>query len=338
MGGKSGLRHWFVWLTLILVSAGCTNPSMSVLDPAGPVGREQLKLIYLSTGIMTLVVLVVAVLYIYIVIRYRERPGQEGEIPEQVEGNKKLEVLWTVVPIILLVILAVPTIATTFNINEKPDPAESIRVNVIGYQYWWGFEYPEFGVNTANEVHIPTGKKIEFILRAHDVIHAFWVPSLGGKEDLNPERNTRLVLQADKPGIYEGKCAELCGAAHALMNFRVIAHPPEEFNEWIASQKSPDSTPQSDRGREGQRLVGQNCIGCHAVENAGYPVQGSTGPTLNAFSKRTRIAGVIDNNRENLTTWMVDPQGVKPGNRMPAFDHLTEEQIDAIVQYLLELK
>jgi cytochrome c oxidase subunit 2 len=339
MGGVNRIIHAVVWTVLILSSTGCANPSMSVVDPAGPVGREQLKLIYLSSGIMTLVVLVVTVLYIYVVIRYRERPGKNDDtVPEQVKGNKKLEVLWTVVPVILLVILAVPTIASTFNLDEKPDPGDSIRVNVTGYQYWWGFEYPEFRVNTANEVHIPTGRKIEFIMKSHDVIHAFWVPSLGGKQDLNPERNTRLILQADKPGIYEGRCTELCGAGHALMNFRVIAHPPEAFDDWIASQQNLDSNPKSAVGREGQRLVGQNCIGCHAVENAGYRVQGKTGPTLNAFSERTRIAGVVENNRENLTTWMKEPQNLKPGNRMPGFDHLTDEQIDAIVQYLLELK
>lgn len=338
MKQKSGYKR-LGWMAVVALCAGCGNRSISVLDPAGPVGREQLNLITLSTGIMTFVVLVVAILYLYVVIRYRERPGQrDDQIPEQVEGNKKLEVLWTVVPILLLVILAIPTIATTFHQAKMPEEEDAVRVHVTGYQYWWGFEYPEYGVSTANEVHIPVGRPIEFTMESHDVIHAFWVPSLGGKQDVNPGRSNRLVLQADKPGIFEGKCAELCGAAHALMNFRVIAHPASDFEQWIASQKNPASTPQSQTGRDGQKLVGQNCIGCHAIENAGYRVKGKTGPALSAFSKRTRIAGVLDNNGQNLHAWLKNPQGIKPGNRMPAFDHLSDEQIDAITQYLLQLK
>ncbi|EGK11179.1 hypothetical protein HMPREF9374_1997, partial [Desmospora sp. 8437] len=144
---------------------------MSALDPQGPVGKTQLNLIYLSTAIMAFVVIVVAVIYIYVVTRYRERPGDEKKgIPEQISGSKKLEILWTVIPVILLVILAVPTITTTFRLEEKPDPAETIRVNVTGYQYWWAFKYPDLRVTTANEVHIPTGKKVEFNMTSQDVV------------------------------------------------------------------------------------------------------------------------------------------------------------------------
>ncbi|PTX60724.1 cytochrome c oxidase subunit 2 [Melghirimyces profundicolus] len=326
-------------LTAFSLLTGCGNHNMSALDPQGPVGKSELNLIYLSTGIMTFVVVVVTVIYIYVVWRYRERPGDEEKgIPEQVAGSKKLEVLWTVIPIMLLIVLAVPTIATTFSLKEKPDPADSLRINVTGYQYWWGFEYPEQKVTTANEVHIPTGKKVDLIMTAHDVIHAFWVPSLGGKQDLSPGKTDRLVLQADKPGIYEGKCAELCGASHSLMNFRVIAHEPKDFDQWISSQQNPKSRPTVGRAEEGRRWVEQNCIGCHAVRGAGYRVLGRTGPELTAFGERTRIAGVLDNNRDNLKAWLKNPQDIKPGNRMPAFDHLSEKDLDAIVNYLQELK
>lgn len=327
------LLMMFIWVT------GCAKHNMSVLDPQGPVGKVQLNLLYLSTGIMTFVVIVVAVIYIYVVVRYRERFGdEEKDPPEQVAGSKKLEILWTSVPILLLIVLAIPTISTTFTLNKKPDPDHSIRINVIGYQYWWGFEYPDYKVTTSNEVHIPTGKKVEFILKAHDVIHSFWVPSLGGKEDLTPGRTTRLVLQADKPGIYEGKCTELCGASHALMRFRVVAHQPEDFEDWIASQVTPDSTPKNKQAEQGRRLFAQNCIGCHAIRGAGYKVLGRTAPELTAFSERTRIAGVLDNNRANLKSWLKNPQGIKPGNRMPAFDHLTDQQVEAMVEYLETLK
>ncbi|OYD07061.1 cytochrome c oxidase subunit II [Paludifilum halophilum] len=327
----------WVLLLAVIIQAGCGHPSQSVLDPAGPAGRSQLGLIYLSTGIMTLVVIVVAAIYIYVVYRFRERPGEE-EIPEQVEGSRKLEVLWTVIPIILLVILAVPTISATFTLNKKPEPEQSMRVNVVGFQYWWGFEYPDLGVQTANEVHIPTGTQVDFQMTSGDVIHAFWAPSLGGKQDLNPGIQNRLVLEADRPGVYEGRCTELCGASHALMNFRVIAHPPEEFEEWVASMRNPSSQPQTPLASEGKKLVSQNCIGCHAIDGAGFEIKGRTGPNLTAFGKRTRIAGVWENNKENLEAWLKDPQVVKPGNRMPAFDHLSKKEISALVEYLSDLK
>lgn len=331
------------WIVAILAGfgllTGCGSPHMSALDPKGPVGETQLDLINLSTGIMTLVVIVVAAIYIYVVIKYRERPGDDkDEIPEQVAGSKKLEILWTTVPIILLIILAVPTISTTFRGTDREPEPGTLRINATGYQYWFGFEYPDYQVSTANEVHIPTGRKVEFLLAAHDVVHSFWVPSLGGKQDMNPGRTERLILQADEPGLYEGECAELCGASHATMRFRVIAHPPAEFEKWIASRKQPKSKPKTEQQKQGHKLIAQNCIGCHAIQGAGYDILGRTGPELTGFSHRTRVAGALDNNRENLKKWLVNPQKIKPGNRMPGFDHLDDKQLDAMVEYLQTLK
>ncbi|SDW79965.1 cytochrome c oxidase subunit 2 [Marininema mesophilum] len=322
----------------LLLSSGCSNPSLSVVDPSGEVGRTQLGLIYLSTGIMTFVTVVVAAIYIYVVIRFRERPG-DTHIPKQVEGSTTLEILWTVIPILLLIILAIPTVTTTFKLEKRPAPSEkAVQINITGYQYWWKFIYPQDGISTANEVHIPVGKPIEFVMQSHDVIHAFWVPSLGGKRDLEPGRVNRLTLKADKPGTYDGKCTELCGASHALMNFRVIAHQPAEYEKWVRSMKKPASKPTSVLASEGKRLVGQNCIGCHAIRNAGYKILGATGPELTAFSERTRIAGVLDNNPQNLRVWLKNPQNVKPGSRMPSFGHLKKKQVDALVKYLESLK
>jgi cytochrome c oxidase subunit II len=335
---RKGLIGIAVLLSGFAAVTGCGNRNISVLNPAGPVGDSQMDLIRLSLVIMTLVVTVVSILYIYAIVRYRERPGQKKEIPEQVEGSKKLELLWTILPILLLVILGIPTVSTTFQLNKKPEPAESIRVNVTGYQYWWGFEYPDYGFETANEVHIPAGKKVEFIMKSHDVIHAFWVPSLGGKQDLSPGRINRLVLQADKPGIYEGRCTELCGAGHALMNFRVIAQQPGDFETWVNRMKKPDSQPDNAMAAEGKKLFAQNCMGCHAIQGAGYKVLGQTGPELTGLSYRTRLAGVIDNTKEDLFRWITDPQRIKPGNHMPAFDHLSEKQRKALTEYLSGLK
>ncbi|GGE26926.1 cytochrome c oxidase subunit 2 [Marinithermofilum abyssi] len=335
---RKGLIRAAVLLSGVSAVTGCGNRNISVLKPAGPVGDSQMDLIRLSLVIMTLVVIVVSVLYIYAVVRFRERPGQKKEIPEQVEGSKKLELLWTIIPILLLVILGIPTVSTTFQLNKKPEPAESMRVNVTGYQYWWAFEYPDYGFETANEVHIPAGKKVEFIMTSHDVIHAFWVPSLGGKQDLSPGRINRLVLQADKPGIYEGRCTELCGAGHALMNFRVIVQQPEDFEAWVNRLKKPDSQPDNDTAAEGKKLFAQNCMGCHAIQGAGYKVLGQTGPELTGLSYRTRLAGVVNNTKEDLSRWITNPQRIKPGNHMPAFDHLTEKQRKALTEYLSGLK
>ncbi|MGA9172357.1 MAG: cytochrome c oxidase subunit II, partial [Thermoactinomyces sp.] len=177
-------RMWRVLLVFALLAlalSGCSgNEKMNVLNPHGSAGEKQLDLITWSFILMLGVFAVVLAIYIYVLIRYRKRKGID-RMPEQVHGNTLLEIVWTVIPIILLAILAVPTVTTTFDLSKEPKKQDTVRVIVTGHQYWWEFEYPDLGIKTAQELHIPVGKKIDLEIHGKDVLHSFWVPSLGGK-------------------------------------------------------------------------------------------------------------------------------------------------------------
>lgn len=335
---RSGFRFLLLFVLSTLLLAGCGKTENSTLDPAGPMAEELLFLINLSTGIMLLVMVVVFGIFFYVLFRYRERPG-DTHIPEQVEGSVKLEVLWTVIPVLLLTCLAIPTVSTTLSQAKMPEDGEGLKVNVTAYQYWWAFEYPEEGIVTGQELHIPVGQKVHLTMTSEDVIHSFWVPRLAGKTDLNPGKTTEMMIEASEPGIYRGKCAELCGESHALMNFKVIAHEQEEFDKWLAQMKEPDSKPKTATAEEGAELFAQSCLSCHAIAGADFEQEsGATAPDLTAFGTRTEIAGILEYNEENLKKWIKDPEKIKPGVNMPGFGHFSEQQLNALTEYLMNLK
>lgn len=321
---------------LALGLVGCTV-EQSVLDPKGPVAEKQLSLVHLSFWIMMGVTLIVAVILIYVLIRYRQRKGQTG-IPVQTEGNKWLEITWIVIPVILLAILLVPTIKVTYELaDEDRETEDAIEVTVTGKQFWWEFEYPDLGIVTANELHIPVGEKIHLKLEASDVIHSFWVPKLAGKTDTIPGRENYMWLQADEPGIYSGQCAEYCGSSHALMAFEVVAHEQGDFDDWVAQMKEPPSQNESQLVQQGEEIFAQSCASCHAVDSTDTENK-LAGPNLGNFGNRNKLAaGILDNNKENLKHWLQDPQDVKPGNLMPDLK-LNDEQAEALTEYLHSLK
>ncbi|WP_442602893.1 cytochrome c oxidase subunit II [Paenibacillus sp. KN14-4R] len=321
-----------LFAVMSLLLAGCGDPSQSALLPRGPYAQGQFDLMMLSIIIMVSVVVVVFLIYFYVIIRFRKRKGQTG-VPKQVEGSHLLEVIWTVIPIILLVILAVPTINTTFKSSEDlRKDKDALLVKVTGHQFWWEFEYPTLGIHTAQDLVIPAGKKIAFELSSADVTHSFWVPSLGGKIDTNVGSGVNtLPLQADEPGIYRGKCAELCGDSHSLMDFKVIAKTDADFDAWVNKMKTPATV--SADAQKGQDLFKQNCMSCHATDVK----TGSFGPNLNGFASREKIAGILKHDDANLKAWIKDPQEEKVGNKMPKVP-LKDNEIDEIVKYLNTLK
>lgn len=329
------MKHWQqVWrllllMVLMLTLAGCGKPYLSALDPKGPVAAEQLDLILLSSYIMIGVFVVVAIIYTYVLVRFRKKQGQD-EIPEQVEGNHKLEIIWTVVPIILLVFLAIPTVISTFDLAEEYPAGEAVQIRVTSHQFWWEFEYTEHGFKTAQEFYVPVGKKVQFVTTSADVIHSFWVPALGGKIDTNPGQETTIWLQADEAGRYEGRCAELCGSAHALMNFQVVAVEQAEFDNWVAQMQGYAPEPETDLATQGSLVFQQNCITCHAIGAEG----GQSAPNLAGFANRALVAGIMANTPENVAEWIKAPQVYKPGNSMPGFAQLADEEIAALVEYL----
>lgn len=327
-------RMWRVLLVFALVAlalSGCSgHESLNVLDPSGTAGEKQLNLIMWSFFLMLGVFAVVITIYVYVLIRFRKRKGQD-RMPEQVHGNTKLEIVWTVIPIILLAVLAVPTVKYTFDLNEEPVGKDVLRVKVTGHQYWWEFEYPDLGIKTAQELHIPVGKKVFLEIEGRDVLHSFWVPALGGKMDVVPGRINTMLLDAKKPGVYQGKCAELCGAGHALMDFKVYAD--SDFDSWVAQmQKGPAEVATASQ-KEGEKLFMQNCMGCHAGADPIFK-----GPDLSKFGTRDTIAGILDHNEENLRLWLKNPQEVKPGTNMPKIDYLDPKEMDALVEYLMNRK
>ncbi|MDR6225841.1 cytochrome c oxidase subunit II [Desmospora profundinema] len=330
------------FLTLIalvaLVMAGCEEPTMSVLDPKGTVAEKQLGLIQLSVYIMTLVCVVVIGIFVYVLIRFRAKPG-DNSIPEQVEGNTKLEILWTVIPIILLAIFAVPTVQKTFSLAEEaPENGDALRVKVTAHQYWWEFEYPDLDITTAQEMVIPTGERVYLELESKDVVHSFWVPKLAGKQDLIPGRTNTMWLDAHEPGVYKGRCAELCGASHALMNFEVIAQEPQEFEQWVEERQNPSSEPQNAQEAAGKEVFTQNCMSCHAIDGTDLKTSGDQGPNLAGFGNREKIAGLLEFNDENLEEWLKHPEEIKPGTYMPSFDYLSDEDMDNLKEYLKSLQ
>ncbi|TDM14991.1 cytochrome c oxidase subunit II [Macrococcus bovicus] len=340
-----------LFFVLAMTLAGCGKPYLSVLRPAGEVAQEQFNLMMLAVYIMIGVILVVLIIFILAVLKFRRGKVGENFMPKQVAGNHKLEIIWTTIPIILLLILAIPTVSLTFKladtkamdkVDEKGKNKEMI-VNVTANQYWWEFEYPNQEVVTSQELVVPTDTKVYFRLHSADVKHSFWIPAVGGKMDTNVENINKFYLIFDSKkakeadNVFYGKCAELCGPSHALMDFKVKALDKADFDTWIkdmqGTKKAVAAT--SDQAKEGEKVFKQSCVGCHAVTPTG---KGAKGPNLTTFGERTRIAGVLEHNEENLKKWIKDPDSVKPGNKMTGQYKVSDSDIDALAAYLMERK
>jgi cytochrome c oxidase subunit 2 len=281
------------------------------------------------------IALLVAFLVIVGAIRYRSsrRPGE----PRQISGNNTLEILWTVIPLALLSIFFVFTIETMrqinqpFNRNQKPD------IRIIAHQWWWDMRYPQYNVITANELHIPVGKKLLMSIESVDVIHDWWVPELGRKIDAVPGHINYTWIDADTAGVYEGTCSEYCGMQHAWMRIKVIAQPETAFRQWIKHQKQIPGLPADSLALAGSKIFQQKtCANCHYI--AGTPADSHIGPDLTHLrTRRTILSVMMKNTPENLTSWLKDPQTVKKGAHMPNF-RLSQNEIKALVAYLEGLK
>lgn len=348
-----GLKKWRLFSLLAALTvflAGCGQEELSTLLPAGEVGKDQFNLLMLSSAIMLLVIIVVVIIYVISLIRFRRSKLGEDHIPEQVEGSHTLELIWTVIPIILVLILAVPTVYYTYKLGDvsamdavdEEGNAENLVVDVTAKLYWWEFEYPDLGIVTAQELVVPMDEKVYFNLIAADVKHSFWIPAVGGKLDTNVENVNKfyLVFEKDsknlKDGVFYGKCAELCGPSHALMDFKVKTMPRAEFNDWVTAMQATADRAADPATTQGEELFQQSCIGCHAVSAIGE--SGAVGPNLAAFGDRNRVAGFMDHTEKDLKEWIKNPQAYKPGNLMPPFAQFSEEELDAIAVYLMGLK
>ncbi|MDH3456334.1 MAG: cytochrome c oxidase subunit II [Gemmatimonadota bacterium] len=323
--------------TTLVVSACGGDYPQSTLDPSADFG-ERIDALYRTIFWWALgVFVVVEAALLFVILRYRERPGLAE--PKHVHGSTLLEVAWTLAPAIVLVFIAVPTIRTIFETDGTPD-AGALEIEVIGHQWWWEFRYPEFGITTANEMHVPRGRPVALSMTSADVIHSFWVPRLGGKRDVIPRRTTRLAFTPDSVGEFLGQCAEFCGTSHANMRFRFMVDGEDEFVAWVAQQQAPPVAAEALTGlaREGAELFANPaklCFGCHMVDGVS---PGVLGPNLTHVGSRSMIAsGILPNTREGLARWIRDPVGEKPGSLMPKVP-LTEQEIAALVAYLQSLE
>ena len=315
---------------------------LSGLYPAGgPVMHPQSHLAHsifeLSSWMLWIslaIFVLVAGLVFYASWKFRARPDEPD--PKQIFGSTRWEMAYFIPPMVLLAVIFGFTLHV-MHTSDPPAQASGDDIVVVGHQWWWEVRYPKLGFTTANEVHIPAGKDIQFGFESADVIHDFWVPELGRKIDMIPGRHAKIWLAADHPGTYLGACAEFCGKEHAWMRIRVIADDPAAFSAWSAAQKSvPSATPDAAASRGLADVTGMSCANCHTI--SGTSARGVVGPDLtHVASRETLAAGRMLNTPDQLSAWLHDPDAFKPGSHMPNLK-LTDAQRSDIVQYLETLK
>ena len=332
--------RWLRWVLLavfvVLAAAGCAeNYPQTTLAPKGDFARLVDDVFMTTVRWAILVFVVVEGFLLYAIIKFRGKPDDPE--PKQFHGSTVLEIVWTAIPAVILVLIAVPTIRVIFETAKTPDDG-ALVVEVVGHQWWWEFRYPEYGITTANEMHVPVGRTVDIRMISDDVLHSFWLPQLAAKRDVFPKRETRIWFTAEVSGRYSGQCAEFCGIQHGRMGFQVVASDPADFSAWVdamAAATAPvaiaDSTSQAAAGQ--QLFLTKACVGCHSL-NAAAPPAGLIGPNLANIGARTHIAaGMLENTDENLARWIRDPQGFKEGSKMLNLG-LTEAETEALVAYL----
>ncbi|HET9366807.1 MAG TPA: cytochrome c oxidase subunit II [Candidatus Udaeobacter sp.] len=306
----------------------------SAFDPQSPQARAIYDLGIVSTIVFVLIFVIVTGAIVYAILRFRRREGEPD--PKQFAGSERVEIIWTVIPFLIVVFLFVLTLR---GMNRAdPPPAPSPDLVVTGHQFWWQADYPASGAATANEIHIPTGKPLSVRLDSKDVLHEFWVPELARKMTTVPGQANHIWLQADKPGTYIGQCSEFCGTQHAWMRILVVAEEPSKFEEWQRAQLQPSQTPKSDGAVKGLALFQTStCISCHAIRGV-TGADADVAPDLTHVASRKQLgAGILENTPANMRLWLKSPQHIKPGALMPDFT-FTDQQLDQLAEYLSSLQ
>jgi len=316
-----------------------SNPIPSIFNPHSTPAESIYHLSLFVLGITALIFLVVFSLLLYVVVKFRERTADGGREPAQVYGSTQIELAWTVIPILIVVVLFLATARVIHAIQDAPKPSTAVEVTVIGHQFWWEFRYPTLGVVTANELHIPVSDPAHptptFLkLLSADTDHSFWVPQLAGKTDLIPNRVNEMWVDPHRTGIYLGQCAQYCGTQHAKMLLEVSVDGPEAFENWVLAQKQAVSDENESAGKRVFETTA--CVNCHAV--GGTPARGRFGPDLtHLMSRRTIASGAVNNTADNLRLWIENPDAIKPGSLMPSMK-LSDADLDALVRYLVTLR
>ncbi len=313
-----------------------TNYPPSVFNPASPTAGALWELFLMVLAITAVIFVLVGGFTVYAVIRFRGRPGDEPQEAPQFFGSNRLELAWTILPLLIVFVIFLVVTRTVLSMRSEPSPSQSLLVRVIGHQWWWTFEYPQYQFVTANEMHVPvsgsgSAQSVLLQLESGNVVHSFWVPQLAGKTDLLPGRVNMMSFVASKAGVYYGQCGEYCGMEHALMLIRVIVESPEDFERWCAQQKRPAVEDRS-QAKGAHLFFSKTCFNCHQIR--GTLARGAVGPDLtHLMSRQTIGAGAADNTLKDLTAWVANPQAIKPGCLMPDLK-LEHHDVEALVSYL----
>jgi len=298
------------------------------------------ELSFLVLGVTGGIFLLVSGVLFYVIVKFRQPAKDDGKEPAQIYGSNPVEVAWTTIPMLIVLVLALATARVIAQIQNAPRPPAAIDVVVTGHQWWWELSYPGLGIVTANELHVPLStpenRMPAFLeLRSADVIHSFWVPKLAGKTDVVPNRQNKMWIEPRKAGLFIGQCAEYCGTQHAKMLLRVYVHTPEDFEAWVSSQKALAKV---DPAVVAGKLIFERtaCINCHSLNQT--VADGRFGPDLtHLMSRKTLGSGAVLNTPENLREWIAHPDQFKPGVKMPAMN-LTDPELDQLVAYLVTLQ
>ena len=356
---------------LALVTACAPDAPQSMFSSAGPVAESQLAIFNVLLWVMVVVFVLVEGILLYAIIRFRRRPGQP--LPHQTHGNTTLEIVWTIIPTIMILGLGIWSVMTLVDLEEpSAEAGNALEIIATGHQWWFEFEYSDADgqgkkITTANELRVPIDRPVRVSLQSDDVIHSFWIPKLAGKVDMVPTRNNKLWFQGAEIGMFYGQCAEFCGISHALMKFRVHVLTDDDYSAWVqAYGQTPDLSAAAQQGQQVFQSTG-GCLVCHTTSGydepatvagrmSGYLAGGPhapgpifPGPNLTDLGTRqTLAAGIMELNGENLRQWLRNPDEVKPGNHMAELASvyqtpngevsLSPEEVTNLIEYLLSLK
>jgi cytochrome c oxidase subunit II len=340
VAGISILLASLLLATSLCAADAATSPAIpSIFKPESTPADSIYRLSIFVLAITGVIFAIVFTLIAYAITKFRRR-SEDGAEPPQVYGSNQMEMAWTVIPVLIVLVLFMATARVIHAIEDARMPKGAIEVTAIGHQYWWEFRYPALGIVTANELHVPVSDPSHptptFLkLLSADTDHSFWVPRLAGKTDLIPNRVNKMWIDPHDVGVYVGQCAQFCGIQHAKMLLRVYVDSPQQFAQWVQEEKRPAQS--SDTAEEGRRIFETtSCINCHTV--SGTVADGRFGPDLTHLMSRDTIAsGAAPNTPENLKTWIQDPDAVKPGSLMPPMK-LNDHDLDSLAAYLETLR
>jgi len=335
---KVGLL-WIGLTEMAVADSGGASAGPHMFAPVSTPAHSIYRLAMFVLVVTAAIFLTVVSLLVYSIVKYRRRPSDNGREPPQVYGSNQVELAWTVLPVLIVVVLFLASARVIHAVGDPRFPAGTIEVTAVGHQFWWEFRYPKQGFVSANELHVPVSDPehptpTHITLLSADTDHSFWVPRLAGKTDLIPNRENSMWIDPHEIGVYLGQCAQYCGTQHAKMLLRVIVESPEDFARWAANQRQSAERAESvARGR--QVFEATACVNCHTV--AGTNGKGTFGPDLtHLMSRQTIAAGAAPNTRENLRLWIKNPDDIKPGVRMPAMQ-LNDQELNEVVAYLASL-